>query len=123
MKKKSVRRHLPVKAHAKAVPVPVEVLDINQPRPNSVMRFVGRPICVIAERLHIASDGRIEKHKLRYIIGGIMMVSGSSMAVGASIIHLNAIGHIVVDIVAYAIHGCGAIPYITHVVRRFELEG
>lgn len=119
MKKKKVIR----KAPAKAAAVPAPALDSNQPAPKSVLRFIGHPICVIAERLHIASDGRIEKRSLRYIIGGMMMVVGSSMAVGAGVIHLSPAGHIVVDLVAYAVHGCGAVPYITHVVRHFELEG
>ena len=99
------------------------VLDTNQPRPRSILRVIGHPIHIIAERLHIASDGRIEKKQVRYIVGGFMMVAGSSMAVGATALHVSPVGHIVVDLVAYAIHGCGAVPYITHVVRHFELEG
>lgn len=117
MKKQRIR-----KARVKAVAIPVE-LDTNQPRPRSVLRIVGHPIHVIAERLHVAADGKIEKKHLRYVIGGFMMVAGSSMAVGASVIHVSPLGHIVVDLVAYAVHGCGAVPFITHVVRHFELEG
>lgn len=117
MKRKTAR-----KARVKAVAIPV-VLDDNQPHPNSVLRVIGRPICVIAERLHIASDGRIEKRKLRYVIGGIMMICGSGAAVGASYIHLPPIGHVAVDLIAYAVHGCGAVPFVTNVVRSLELEG
>lgn len=122
MKHKKVVRKTVAK-HRKAKPVPVELVDHDQPSNNSVMRIIGHPVQVIAERLHIYSDGRIEKRRLRYIIGGVMMVTGSSMAVGASLIHVHAIGHIAVDIVAYAIHGCGAVPYITHIVRGWQLEG
>ncbi len=117
MKKKRAR-----KARVKAVAIPVE-LDENQPHPKSVLRVVGRPICFIAERLHIASDGRIEKRKLRYVIGGVMMICGSGAAVGASHLHLPPVGHMFVDLVAYAVHGCGAVPFVTNVVRSLELEG
>ena len=116
------KRRLAAARNAAVATVPVQ-LDTNQPRPRSILRIVGHPIHIIAERLHIASDGRIEKKQVRYVVGGFMMVVGSSMAVGASVLHVSPFGHIVVDLVAYAIHGCGAVPYITHVVRHFELEG
>jgi hypothetical protein len=63
-------------------------------------------------RLHRPFSKRGRKHTIACSLGCMVMLAGS----GLSVLHLDVVlPHVVWDMLAYFIHGCGAIPIVKHI--------
>lgn len=83
------------------------------------------PVHRLADALHVVavSKGfRVHKKHLRYPIGVIFMLTGSGVAVVSGEWVLPHMAHILVDMVAYGVHGAGAVPFVNVVIRRLKME-
>lgn len=91
-----------------------------------VISLVSVPVHVIADGLHRAAQVRnihIPKKHLRWPIGCTFMLCGSGLAVISGGWGLPHSIHIIIDMVAYGVHGAGAVPFVNVIIKRFEMEG
>lgn len=95
------------------------------PLTEKLFHMAGYPVHVLANVIHHKKSPikRIKKEHTKYVIGGSFMLVGSSAAVLTGHIEgLPLVAHIAIDGIAYAIHGCGTVPFITHIVKKLNLE-
>jgi hypothetical protein len=95
-----------------------------------LFHWVCHPVNTIADALHHFTLVRniesrmlkFERRHYRFVIGLFFMLSGSGLAVSSGGFHLSHSSHIVVDMIAYAVHGCGAVPFVNIIIKKLALE-
>lgn len=60
--------------------------------------------------------------RLKYLIGSGLMTAGSALALNAGLFATTHVGHVLVDVMAYGVHGIGSTPFVLRVVKALALE-
>lgn len=87
-----------------------------------VLRVVCYPVHVAADLLHMRFS-KFEKKHWRFVVGLAFMTTGSTIAVSSGSWGLPHPLHIMVDVIAYFIHGLGCAPFMQVIVAFLNLEG
>lgn len=76
-----------------------------------------KPQCLVPDVPKIISKhliGKEHQPKHHMLVGGVIMIGGVIMAITASV-HSSVIVHIVGDLIGYALHGIGLVPFIKNI--------
>ncbi len=86
-------------------------------------RAVAHPVRTLSDVLHGAGRFEREHHRhTRFVIGTAFMLVGSGIAVSSGSLGLPHFGHVIVDMVAYGIHGCGAVPFVDTIIKIVAIK-
>ncbi len=84
-----------------------------------LLNAVCHPVHTLAVALHMeGACGKRIKHGLCVIF----MLSGSTLALSAGHWNIPHFAHVLVDVTAYGVHGIGAAPFATIILRKLALE-
>ncbi len=86
--------------------------------------IVCHPVHATADALHGFATRfvALKKHHSRFFVGLFFMVAGSSLAVSGGALVSSHAAHVALDLIAYAVHGMGAVPFVNVGIRMLALE-
>lgn len=65
---------------------------------------------------------RIERKHVRFITGLSFMAAGSTVALTSGSLPVPHAVHIIIDMTAYLVHGCGTVPFVNITVNRLKMD-
>lgn len=90
---------------------------------RAAAKAVVHPVRTVSDALHGVGRFEAAHHKhTKFVVGSAFMLVGSGLAVSSGSFALPHLGHIVVDMVAYGIHGCGAVPFVDVIVQAVRIK-
>ncbi len=84
------------------------------------LNVVCHPVHTLAVILHM--EGACGK-RIKYGLCVIFMLSGSTLALAAGHWDIPHWSHIAIDVISYSVHGTGAAPFASMILRKMALEG